>query len=321
MKKFRKIYININSICNCKCVNCILSEDSRKMHDELSIDEINNLVDSIPQITDNQHYNIAEVSGGEPTLHKHFIEIVKILQSAKTKGHLHKIALLTNGLTASNKAFCSDISQYIDDVVITLYDTNPINHDWFTNVSGSFVDKIAAIDNFLECGVNVHIKLLVIRPSYQRLPEIAEFINQKWGNKVHVAINGTHYTGDAHRNNDVLFIKNQNAKPYIEKALDILIMNKTIVSVFFPLCILDPIYWQYSPRGFKDVIDASLSISPKYKIGKADRLLDEFIHRNDVCESCLLVERCNWPWKRYCEILDEQEIIEAKNNMYKNIIN
>lgn len=320
MKRFRKIYININSVCNCKCVNCILSEDSRVVHNELSINEIKDLVDSIPQIADTNHCNIAEVSGGEPTLHRNFIEILQVLKSAKDNGALYKIALLTNGITSANKVFCRNTSQYIDDVVITLYDTEPINHDWFTNVPGSLTDKAAAIDNFIECGVNVHIKLLVIKPSYQRLPEIAKYIIQRWGNKVHVAINGTHYTGDAHKNNELLFVKNQDAKAYIEEALDLLIINKITVSVFFPLCVLDPIYWQYSPRGFKDVIDASLSISPKYKIGKAERLLDEFIHRNDICATCLLVERCNWPWKRYCEICNEQEIIDARTKMYNNLI-
>lgn len=321
MKKFRKIYININSRCNCQCVNCILKGESRESSVELSVDDINDLIQSIKELSETDCYNIAELSGGEPTLHKDFFEILGSLYNAKKTGVIYKIALLTNGITSENVDFCKKISQYIDDVVITLYDTDEKNHDWFTGTPGSFTRKICAIDNFIQNGVNVHIKLLVIKPSYERLPEIAKYIALRWGNRVHVAINGTHYTGDAHKNHAMLSIKNSVAKPYIEKAIDILEQNMITSSVFFPLCLLDPIYWKYSPRGFKDLIDASLSISPTYKIGKAERLLDEFIHRTDTCTECILVERCNWPWKKYCELFDEQEIVDAKTIMYNNLRN
>lgn len=320
MKKFRKVYVNINSRCNCRCVNCILKEESRENTTLLQVDDIRKIIDKVRNSYYDQYLNIVEVSGGEPTLHPSFVEILKTLYQAKQEGLFYKITLLTNAMTASDKSFCSEISNYLDDVVVTLYDTNTKVHDEFTRVNGSLDKKIEAIDNFLSLGVKVHLKLLVIKPSYQHLPQMARFIADKWGNKVHVTINGTHYTGDAFRNQDLLSFSYTKAVNYIESALDILLENNIVASIFFPLCLIDPYYWNYSPYGYKEIIDKSISISPTYELGKANRLLDEFINRSSTCQDCLLLDRCNWPWKKYCEIIGDKEIIEAKDRLIKDII-
>ncbi len=320
MKQYRKIYININSRCNCKCINCILLEESRSQNTLLNLNDISGLIAYLREEQNTEYLNIIEISGGEPTLHDEIEEILKLLFIAKTKDKIiWKISLLTNAITCSNEKFCSTISEYIDDVVVTLYDTTPSNHDWFTGVAGSFEKKVKAIDNFLKQKIRVHIKLLVIKPSYQNLPDMARFICSQWGNMVHVAINGTHFTGDAETNNKDLAFKYSGAKSFIEEALDIFEAHGLIISLFFPLCLIDPIYWKHSPRGFKDVIDRSLSISPKYGLGKADRLLDEFINRSHICKNCKVIERCNWPWKKYFEIYGENEISSAKEKMHNNI--
>lgn len=320
MNKFRKIYININSTCNCKCVNCILKEESRENTALLQEDDIRMIIDKVKASYNDQFLNIVEISGGEPTLHPSFSEIIKLLYQAKQDNLFYKITLLTNAMTASDSNFCSEISKYLDDVVITLYDTDPESHDEFTRVTGSLNKKIVAIDNFLDSGVKVHIKLLVIKPSYQHLPQMAKFIAEKWGDRVHVTINGTHYTGDAYKNQDLLSFNYSKAIEYIEQALDILLDNHIVVSVFFPLCLLDPYYWSYSPHGYKEIIDKSISISPTYELGKANRLLDEFINRSVTCQDCLLLSRCNWPWKKYCEINGDKEIETAKERLYRDIL-
>lgn len=320
MKKFRKVYININSKCNCRCVNCILKEESREDETLLQVDDIRKIIDKVKNSYNDQYLNIVEVSGGEPTLHPSFVEIIKTLYQAKQDNLFYKITLLTNAMTASDQMFCSEISNYLDDVVVTLYDTNPEVHDGFTRVPGSLNKKIAAIDNFLNLGVKVHLKLLVIKPSYQNLPQMASFIANKWGDRVHVTINGTHYTGDAYKNQDLLSFNYTEAVDYIEKALDVLFDNRIVASVFFPLCLLDPYYWKCSPYGYKELIDKSISISPTYELGKANRLLDEFINRSATCQGCLLLSRCNWPWKKYCEIIGDKEIITAKEHLYKDVL-
>lgn len=314
MEKYRKVYININSRCNCKCINCILKESARVDLNILHPTDIENTMKNLENL-DNDCKNIVEISGGEPTLHEELLEILKAVKKYKDKQLVYKVALLSNCLTLSNKDFCDEVCKYIDDVTVTLYDTTEETHDMFTQIPGSLKLKESAINNLLINNINVHIKLLVINPSYKNLPNMAKYIVEKWGNKVHVAINGTHFTGDAYANKEKLGLRYTDTVSYIEQALDILIDNKNKVSVFFPICLLDSKYWKYSPRGYKDLIDRSVSVSPKYNFGKADRLLDEFINRNLTCETCKFVKRCNWPWKKYCELYGDEEFIEAKSKL------
>ena len=320
MKNYRKIYVNINSRCNCKCVNCILKEENRVDVNILQLEDMLSLVNEIRSVYNDGHLNILEISGGEPTLHHLFWDFLKIVRGAKIEGLVYKVILLTNGITSANLAFCSNIAEYIDDVVITLYDTNAKVHDSFTQVSGSFVKKCKAIDNYIELGVKIHIKLLVIKPSYMHLPQMTKFIVDRWGGDVHVAINGTHFTGDAYKNLNSLSFNYIEAIEYVEQAMDVLIENDITFSIFFPLCFIDPIYWKYSPWGFKKLIDDSISIAPTYELGKANRLLDEFINRSEVCQDCKLISRCNWPWKKYTEIIGDKEIRAAKKNLYDNVL-
>lgn len=320
MRRIRKIYININSRCNCRCINCILKEDLREDVNVLSVKDIESLIETVKETFDDQVQNIVEISGGEPTLHPSFMDIVKTLHAAKEEGLFYKISLLSNAMTSSDMSFCSALSQYIDDVVVTLYDTDPDTHDSFTRVPGSFAKKVKAIDNFLSLGVRVHIKILVIKPSFQHLPQMADFIVNKWGKRVHVAINGTHYTGDAYKNQSELSLHYSDAVDYVERALDVLNGAGVTTSVFFPLCLLDPVYWKSAPYGFKEIIEKSLSVSPTYGLGKATRLLDEFINRSDLCKDCVLLPRCSWPWKRYCEINGDSEIAAAKKALYSKLV-
>lgn len=241
-------------------------------------------------------------------MHPHLIEILKELWEAKKSKKIYKIALLSNCLKLADVEYNNNISKYIDDVTVTLYDTDPKLHDSFTQIEGSFNKKVEAINILLKNKIKVHIKLLVINPSYKNLPKMVKYIVDKWSNKVHIAINATHYNGDAFVNKAKLNLLYEEAVPYIEEALDIAIQNKNPLSVFFPLCYIDPQYWKYSPMNYKQIIDNSISISPNYGLGKADRLLDEFINKNIICTKCILEERCNWPWKKYCEINGDNEI-------------
>jgi len=312
--RFRKLYVNINSQCNCQCINCILRKESRIKESLLGIEDIQQTLMKIDKLK-SKYLNIFEISGGEPTLHNDLLGILSIVKSAKNEGKIHKIALLTNAMKLSDNAYCEKVSEYIDDAIVTLYSCYPDEHDWFTGVPGSFESKIQGIDNMIKNGVNVHIKILIIKPSYVNLKEMMSYIYSKWEDKVHIALNGTHFTGDAKDNHEDLSIQLSDAKVYIEDALDFLLDNKIRFSVFLPLCILDPKYWKNSPVRYKELIDNSFSISPTYGFGKATRLLDEFINKNPICQNCVLVERCNWPWKQYCNIYGSGEILYYRDKL------
>ena len=87
--KFKKIYIEINNICNKNCSFC--SKTNRKKR-EMSIDEFETVLKRINNYTDYIYLHIK----GEPLTHSNFEEIVKLC-----KKYNKKINLTTNGVLIS----------------------------------------------------------------------------------------------------------------------------------------------------------------------------------------------------------------------------
>ena len=285
MNKYRKFYVNINSECNCSCVGCLLKKENR-VKVTLPLEKIKEALEYITTSTAKDVLNICEVSGGEPTIAPHFEDVLKLLAEYKERNEIYKIVVLSNVATCANMEFATMIAKYVDDVVTTFYSYDAKVHDYLAGFDGLFDKKIQAIDNLIFCGVKVHIKILLLKQSYKELPEIARAISKKWGNKVHVTINSTHYTGDAWRNVDELGVKYSEAMPYVEEALEILEEANITTSIFLPICMIDPKYWKYAPVDYSDLITRSYSITPDMQFGLARNLLDEFINLNEFCQKC-----------------------------------
>lgn len=316
MDKYRKFYININSECNNACRNCILDFDVRKVA-AINIKIVEEKLNYIAELNDGVK-TICEVSGGEPTISPQFFDILQLLKDYKELGKIFKIVILSNCMTSADENFAKKIACYTDEVVVSLYDCNAVSHDWFTTIEGSFERKITGISNLLNNGVKVHIKTLVMKPSYKNFAALAQYVVDRWGKDVHVTINGTHYTGDALTNKELLAVSYKEAIPYIEKALDIFEANKICTNIFLPLCMLDPKYWKYSTVSYIDVIRRSYSMAPNMEFGLARRLLDEFINLHPFCSSCIFRNRCKWPWKRYDELFGFKEIEDAYKGLQIN---
>jgi len=83
--------IEINNKCNLNCPICIASEADRG---DLSLDEIKTIVSSL--LESEGQIDVLNVSGGEPTLHPEYREIMRYLSSVT---EITKISVSTNGLT------------------------------------------------------------------------------------------------------------------------------------------------------------------------------------------------------------------------------
>lgn len=312
--KFRKIYININSECNYKCVSCLLSDQykNRNAGQAISLENLRGTITKmLPFIKDGVR-NICEISGGEPTIHPEFHKILSYLAGLRRKGVFYKLVLLTNGHLLAKKNRAKEAALMLDDVVITFYTSNFKQHDRITGIPGSLKQKMQAVDNLLNFGTKVHIKMIIMKPSFKLLPKLARLIIDRWGSSVRLTINGIHLIGNAKINCKKLAVRYSEAMPYIEDMLDIVIPNELSVALFVPMCLLDPIYWKFMPINYKEIIKKSYSVTPDGKMGKARLLLREFLYRHPICKKCFLNKRCNWPWEEYVSIFGDKEIREGQ---------
>lgn len=314
MDRYRKFYINIDSQCNCACVNCLLTA-SHRCYSSLDVSKIEEFLLEVINNNPNNKKTICEISGGEPTIASNFFDVLRTVYKYKESRQIYKIVVLTNALTSADESFAKEMAKYIDDAVVCLYSHNASTHDWFTQVPGSFEKKCLGIDNLLKNGVYVHVKTLVMKPTYQEFPALAKFMMDRWGKKIHPTINGTHYTGDALEHAADLAVRYSDAKKYIEGALDIFLQAGAVTSVFLPLCLLDPMYWHLAADDYLDEINDSYSVASNMQFGKAGRLLDEFLNVNSFCKTCKIAKRCNWPWRKYEELFGFDEVRSAYTNL------
>lgn len=187
----------------------------------LSLATLQKAVDELTPLIRDGTCNICEITGGEPTIHPHFVDITKYLAALKDRQLIYKLVLLTNGDRLSDMAQAKTLAADIDDVVITIYTSDPEQHDMVTGVKDSLYRKLEAISNLISLGVKVHVKTLVMKPSFKLIPGIAELVCSNFKENIHFTINTVHFIGDAKTNSGELGVRIYDAAPYIEEAIDI----------------------------------------------------------------------------------------------------
>lgn len=136
---------NNNWNCNQKCIHCYAAGQSNANVEELSTEQLKRVIEKcrkigIPQIT---------FTGGEPTLRKDLVELVKYSKWFVTRVNTNGVLLTENLCEKLYKAS-------LDSIQITLYSNNPEIHN---NLVGAdnFDKTVQGIKNAIKAGLNVSI--------------------------------------------------------------------------------------------------------------------------------------------------------------------
>lgn len=110
--------IEITKRCNMHCNTCFAKATNKKCQD-LSIAKIKEMMDFVNK-TENNNAEVLQISGGEPTLHKDIIEIIK-----EAKKRFKHVMLNTNGIRiATDLEFVKELADLIGNFEIYLqFDT------------------------------------------------------------------------------------------------------------------------------------------------------------------------------------------------------
>lgn len=131
--------------CNQKCMHCYAANQEYAEVEELSTEEWKKIIDicqknCIPQLT---------FTGGEPTLRKDLVELVKYSNWFLTR-------LNTNGVLLTKK-LCKELYEAsLDSVQVTLYSNNPEIHNKLVGAQ-NFDKTVQGIKNAIQAGLNVSI--------------------------------------------------------------------------------------------------------------------------------------------------------------------
>ncbi len=156
-------HINLTNKCNLKCVYCYADERSNEK-ETLAHEDVINIINSINNISGNAEIVL---TGGEPLLVDHAIDIAKY---AKAKGN--KIQLLSNGILINERS-AGEIARIFDLVKISLDGSSPEINDLHRG-RGSYRAIVRAIELLVENKAHLQISMTVTRKNIKDIGAMAK---------------------------------------------------------------------------------------------------------------------------------------------------
>jgi His-Xaa-Ser system radical SAM maturase HxsC len=251
--------------CNNYCLMC--SQPPRDIDDSYIINE---LIEAIPLMS--RETIELGITGGEPSLLGG--DLLRILRTCKNYLPETAIHILSNGRNFKDLNFASNVAEvgHPDLMIgIPIYSDISNIHDYVVQADGAFDETIQGIINLKRCGVKVEIRVVIHKQTYERLPQLAEFMTRNLLFVDHVALMGLEMMGFTKANLDDLWIDPIQYQPQLVEAVETLSRFKMNVSVYnHQLCLLDKRVWDFNRKSISD-----------WK--------NEYMPE---CEPCMLKEKC-----------------------------
>jgi len=233
--------------CNSLCLMC--SQPPKLADDSYRVGVILRLLELIDRSATE-----LVISGGEPTLlGEDFFAII-----AKAKRRLPQTALhvLTNGRRFEDRAFANRLAaiKHHDLMLgIPLYSDLDWHHDYVVQARGAFDETMAGFYNLAKDRVRLELRVVIHKQTYERLPQLAEFVARNLPFVEHVALMGLEMFGFTPRNLDVLWIDPADYQSELEEATLSLAMRGMAVSIYnHQLCTLPRSLWPYARKSISD---------------------------------------------------------------------
>jgi MoaA/NifB/PqqE/SkfB family radical SAM enzyme len=297
IKNYRRLEFFPSYKCNNNCIFCYLGRhdynDKEKTTEELKKD-----------ILESKRRGTKEISflGGEPTIRPDIFELVSY---ARLLGFIH-VKITTNGRMLSYPDFAEKlVLAGTTKIYFSIHGSNEKIHDVQTQVDGSFSQMMEGIRNVkkypeIEIGANSTIT----HSNYNNLPVIAKLLVQLKFSCSEIIF--FFPKGNALKYSSEVFLTYTEAKPFMEKALDIGIASDSNIQMrYVPYCIL-PDYISY-------ICDNS-DPAEREQIGNDLRTLDVIKVRKEedrmhvkVCSECIYRLECEGPWRKYVSLFGEDE--------------
>ena len=240
-------FLFVTERCNSFCLMC--SQPPRDVADGHLIEE---LIAAVP-LFDKSTPELG-ITGGEPTLlGERFLALIRTIKSHLPHAALH---VLTNGRTFQDISLAEEIAkiQHPDLVFgIPLYSDLPHIHDFVVQADNAFDETIRGILNLKSLSQKVEIRVVLHKQTYQRLPELAQFISRNLQFVDHVALMGLEITGFTRANLEELWIDPIDYQSELKKAVDIF-RNAGIATSIYNLqrCLLPKELWPISVKSISD---------------------------------------------------------------------
>jgi radical SAM protein with 4Fe4S-binding SPASM domain len=185
-----KLDLNITNKCNLRCKHCAFDSGIVKL-DEMTLEQLTALLKQTKQLGGRK----IDVTGGEPTTRKDYVEIIKI-----AKGLGYKVELVTNSLLLNREKLIMLKELGLDGVAISLDGSTWETHHNIRNISKEQYQKVREnIQTAVKLGFYTKINSTLFESNLHELTDII-----KWGAEIGAKEVGLYYftpIGRGNRNN------------------------------------------------------------------------------------------------------------------------
>ncbi|OEZ02413.1 MULTISPECIES: His-Xaa-Ser system radical SAM maturase HxsC [Stenotrophomonas] len=251
--------------CNSYCVMC--SQPPRQVQDDWRVSQLLDLIDLI----DSDEPSLA-ISGGEPTLlGDGLVDVVERCASVLPATHVH---ILSNGRLLDGSALHSRFEGIHPNLSwgIPLYGDHYGLHDYVVQSEGAFAETLRGLYALEAAKQRVEIRVVLVRPTFERLPQIARFIQRNLPFVEHVALMGIEPIGFAKAHQADIWADPADFGDQLAAAINLFDLSGIGVSLYnLPLCVIDRSLWPYAAQSIStwknDYLPACTSCSMKPKCG------------------------------------------------------
>ena len=233
--------------CNSLCLMC--SQPPKPDDDGYRVPIILRLIDLI-----DQECPELILSGGEPLLlGDQFFEIVEKCERELPGTAVH---VLTNGRLFKDARLArrlATVNHHDLMLGVPLYADTAELHDFVVQAPNAFEETMQGLYNLAEAGIPVEIRVVVHRQTFQRLPQLAEFIYRNLTFVSQVVLMGMEMYGLVHQNMEALWIDPSEYQEQLEKAtLDLARRGIRVLLYNHQLCVLRRTLWPFSVKSISD---------------------------------------------------------------------
>jgi MoaA/NifB/PqqE/SkfB family radical SAM enzyme len=269
--------------CNERCIHCFNSEDDRRA----KAPELEELYKHIDKMTIEKSVCVI---GGEPTMRKDLVDVLKYIKEKGKKVNLH-----SNGVRFGDEKYLEKLIPYIDVFTLPIHSSDYDVFDSVTRVKGSADKTVKAFKNLVHIGRATIITQTVInRLNYKTLLGTFDMI-QDISPNIRMMLTFPHPGGAAHSTDVVP--RYSEVKDYIQPVLKkwtVLVDTRDI-----PRCYLYP---------YQDVVvkidDERCNVGDL----EIDHRRQSRIKSTD-CKKCIFDKDCIGVWKEYGELYPEPDLV------------
>ena len=243
-------YLAISYICNQKCSFCPCTKEEKKFK-YMDFQEVK---DSVFRLKEELGIMEVVLSGGEPTLHPNFFDIISYLDSMNIK-----ITLLSNAEKLDDINFVREISNRINSnnisVITTIHSQIEELHERVNGSKGSFRKTIRGLVNVNQAGFHTIVKHCVTKENYTELKEFFQFVDNTFPQSVDMQLCSIDYCGLEEEIKNNYKLEFPRMRPYLEKMFDKYLEKgepgRLVYCFNMPLCSADPFYWRFfTPKSY-----------------------------------------------------------------------